>query len=341
MSVRVLIVDDSAIVRRVLEQELRCDSDIEVIGSAPDPFVARDLIVRLKPDIITLDIEMPRMDGISFLRKIMEHLPLPVIMLSSLTPKGSQLALEAMDAGALDVLCKPSTAYDIGDVFGELREKVKMLSRVSVVKRKPQTTRLQQLSMSKTTNKVVVIGSSTGGTQALQAMLTQLPANAPAIAIVQHMPPVFTKSFAERLDGLCKVRVKEAEDGDTLGPGIVLLAPGGTQHMELTRSGAVYKVLLREGPLIGHHRPAVNVLFNSAAKYVGQNAVGVLLTGMGKDGATGMKAMHDAGARTIAQDEKTCIVFGMPMEAIKLGAIDHVLPINDIAGKMLALAQQG
>lgn len=337
---RVLVVDDSAVVREMLMRELGRDPKLEVVGAAPDPFVARDMIVRLKPDVLTLDIEMPRMDGISFLRKLMQHYPLPVVIFSSLTTRGGELALEAMDAGAVEVMCKPGSAYDVGDMYVELIDKVKAASRVSVARRnaQPQNTRAPaRLSLSRTTHKVVAIGASTGGTQALQEVLTALSSNAPGIVIVQHMPEHFTRSFAERLNSLCEIEVKEAVDGDTVAPGRALIAPGN-YHMLLQRSGAMYRVAVRSGPLVSRHRPSVNVLFKSVAQFAGRNAVGVLLTGMGADGAEGLKAMRAQGAETIAQDEASCIVFGMPRAAIELGAATYVSPLSNVPMKVLELA---
>ncbi len=339
--VRVLIVDDSAVVREVFSRELARDPQIEVIGAVPDPYIARDKIVELKPDVVTLDIEMPRMDGLTFLRKLMRHFPLPVIIVSSLTPRGGALALEAMDLGAVDVMCKPGAAYAVGDMSIELRDKVKAAAGMRISPRSnhdatPVQTS-QRLSLLRTTHSVVAIGASTGGTQALQSLLTVLPANSPGIVIVQHMPEHFTRSFAERLNSLCAMEVKEAENGDTVAPGRVLIAPGN-YHMLLQRSGAVYRVAVKSGPLVSRHRPSVDVLFKSTARFAGANAVGVILTGMGNDGAAGLKEMREAGAETIAQDESSCVVFGMPKEAIKAGAACHVIPMTDIPAKILELA---
>ncbi|MCE5229370.1 chemotaxis response regulator protein-glutamate methylesterase [bacterium] len=341
MRTRVLIVDDSAVVRQIFARELARDPAIEVVGTAVDPFVARDMIVALKPDVVTLDIEMPRMDGITFLRKLMRYYPLPVIIVSSLTARGGELALEAMEAGAVDVMCKPGSSYTVGDMSVELSDKIKAAARVKVVARnapvKPALA--PRLSMTRTTHKVVAIGASTGGTQALQQVLSAMPANAPGIVIVQHMPEHFTRSFAERLNQLSAIEVKEAADGDTVTPGRALIAPGN-YHMLLRRSGAVYQVQIKEGPLVSRHRPSVDVLFRSVAQYAGRNAVGVIMTGMGGDGAAGMKDMHDAGAETIAQDEASCVVFGMPKEAIKTGGVDIVAPLDQIPQKILDLAQE-
>jgi two-component system, chemotaxis family, protein-glutamate methylesterase/glutaminase len=337
---RVLVVDDSPVVRQMLVRELSRDPEIEVVGTAPDPFVARDKIVELKPDVLTLDMEMPRMDGMTFLRKLMQHHPLPVIVISSLTPKGGALALEALDAGAIDVMCKPGVAYSIGDLGVELIDKIKAASRIRVAKRTPSVSApqaRQRLAMTVTTNKVIAIGASTGGTQALFDVLTALPPTSPGIIIVQHMPEHFTKSFAERLNEHCAIQVKEAEDGDTVAPGKALLAPGNF-HMLLKRSGAMYYVEVKQGPLVSRHRPSVDVLFKSVARYAGKNAVGVIMTGMGGDGAAGLLEMKNAGAETIAQDEASCIVFGMPKVAIEMGAANHVVSLHDIPQKMLMMA---
>lgn len=337
--VRVLIVDDSAVVRAMLLRELSRDPAIEVVGSAPDPYVARDKILHLQPHVVTLDVEMPRMDGITFLRRLMEHYPLPVIVLSSLTARGTQTAIEAMEAGAVDVLCKPGSAYSVENLGSDLIAKIKEAARTRVraagVRSAPTVKKLAT-SLSATTEKVLAIGASTGGVQALTEVLTQFPADAPGTVIVQHMPPKFTRSFADRLNTVCSVRVKEATDGDTVLSGQVLIAPGGL-HMMLRRSGARYYVELKEGPPVHHQRPSVEVLFNSVATYAGRNAVGAILTGMGADGATGLLAMRQAGARTLAQDEATCAVFGMPQAAIKIGAAESVVPIEEVAGRMLSL----
>lgn len=342
-TIRVLIVDDSAVVRKIFSEELSRDPQIEVIGTAPDPFVARNKIVQLKPDVITLDIEMPRMDGVTFLRKLMHYFPLPVIIVSSLTTKGGELALEAIDAGAVDVLCKPGSAFTVGDMSVQLIDKIKAAAQVRVKKPAPDAAKkaalpVQRLAMTRTTNKVVAIGSSTGGTEALLRVLTPLPPNSPGIVIVQHMPEHFSRSFAQRLNDLCAFEVKEAEDGDAVIPGRALLARGN-YHMLLRRSGARYYVQVKSGPLVGRHRPAVNVLFKSVAKYAGQNAVAVILTGMGKDGAEGLKLMKNNGARTIAQDEASCIVFGMPKEAIATGAVDRIAALELIPKLILDFAK--
>lgn len=336
--IKVLIVDDSAVVRTVLTEELSKDPDIEIVGTAPDPYIARDKIVFLKPDVITLDVEMPRMDGITFLKKLMRHYPLPVIIVSSLTPKGGDLAMEALENGAVDVLCKPGGSYTVGDIALQLIDKIKGAARV--VPRKKTVTEsstVKRLSMTKTTNKVLAIGASTGGTEAIKDVLTKFPVDSPGTVIVQHMPEKFTTSFAKRLDELCAMKVVEAQGGETVQPGIALLAPGN-KHMVLRRSGARYWVEVKDGPLVFHQRPAVEVLFNSVAKYAGKNAIGVILTGMGADGAAGLLNMRNAGAQTIAQDEESCVVFGMPKEAIKKGGAEYVLPLEKISEKIIRLA---
>jgi two-component system chemotaxis response regulator CheB len=324
-------------VRSILGKELEKDADIEVVGKAPDPYVARDMIVELKPDVITLDVEMPRMDGITFLRKLMRYYPLPAIIVSSLTPQGGQLAMEALEAGAVDVMCKPGSAFSVENLSAELIEKIKTAATIRVKKREVTAAATRpMLALTRTTNKVVAIGASTGGTEALQRVLTSLPANSPGIVIVQHMPEHFTRAFAERLDPMCAISVKEAENNDRVVPGRALIAPGN-YHMLLRRSGANYYVEVKAGPLVSRHRPSVNVLFKSVARYAGANAVGVILTGMGNDGAEGMKLMKDSGALNIAQDEQSCVVFGMPKEAIKAGGTDHVLPLDRIPAKILEL----
>jgi two-component system chemotaxis response regulator CheB len=339
--IKVLIVDDSAIVRKIFSEELSKYSDIEVIGAAPDPYVARDKIVSLKPDVITLDIEMPRMDGLTFLKKLMKYYPVPTIIVSSLTPKGGKLTLEAMDVGAVDVIGKPGTAYSVGDMSVQLVEKIRAASTVTLTKREvvqegnnvePEPIK----ALSQTTNKIIAIGASTGGTEALKKVLVKMPPNSPGIIIVQHMPANFTKAFASRLNDICQISVKEAEDNDSVIPGTALVAPGN-YHMILRRSGARYYVEIKTGPMVHHQRPAVDVLFKSTAQYAGANAVGVILTGMGADGAAGLLEMKKKGAGTIAQDEKSCIVFGMPKEAIKLGAADKVVSLEMIPSEIIKM----
>ena len=338
--IKVLIVDDSAVVRQIFQKELARDPQIEVVGTAPDPYIARDKIVKLKPDVITLDIEMPRMDGITFLKKLMRYFPLPVIVVSSLTHKGGELALEAIESGAVEVMSKPGAAYTVGDMSVELIDKIKAAAKVKVNKQSVFSSKAptpgEKLAMTCTTNKVVAIGASTGGTQALQRLLSALPGNAPGTIVVQHMPEHFTRAFADRLNEVCEVEVKEAEDGDKVIPGKVLIAPGN-YHMLLRRSGAMYYVQVKSGPLVSRHRPSVDVLFKSVARYAGKNAIGVILTGMGGDGAEGLLEMKKNGASTIAQNEASCVVFGMPKVAIELGAVDKIVGLNKISGQILQM----
>ncbi len=335
--IRVLIVDDSAIVRKIFTQELSKHPDIEVVGTAPDPYVARDKIARLRPDVITLDVEMPRMDGLTFLKKLMKYHPTPTIIVSSLTPRNSEMALEALESGAVEVLAKPGGSYSVGDMSVQLAEKIRAAASVRDFSARRQATSVpgtpkvsrSSLALKQTTHKVIALGASTGGTEALKQVLMQMPPNTPGIVIVQHMPPKFTTAFAKRLDGCCQIEVREAQNGDTVRPGLALIAPGNL-HMVLKRSGARYFVEVKDGPLVCHQRPAVDVLFHSVARYAGANAVGVIMTGMGRDGAKGLLEMRKAGARTIAQDESSCVVFGMPKEAIKLGAAEVVVPLDAI-----------
>jgi len=343
-NIRVLVVDDSAIVRKILTESLAKESGIEVVGTAPDPYVARDKIVRLKPDVVTLDIEMPRMDGITFLKKLMRYFPLPVVIVSSLTPKGSQLALDAMSTGAMEVISKPGGAYSVGDMRVQLADKIRAVAHAGVDAQQkahptvPNNVPVISRALLQTTNKIIAIGASTGGTDALRVVLAGMPANAPGILVAQHMPAQFTSSFAKRLNALCAMTVREANDGDTIENGLVLIAPGN-YHMLLKRSGARYYVAVKRGPLVHHQRPSADVLLNSVADYAGANAVGLILTGMGCDGATGLMKMKKAGAKTIAQDKKSCVVFGMPKEAIKLGAADQVVPLGNITEKTLQSIQ--
>lgn len=330
--IKVLIIDDSALVRKVLTETINATADIEVVGSAPNPFIGRDMIVQLKPHVILLDIEMPKMDGLTFLEKLMAHFPMPVIIVSSLGESGGEVAMRAMELGALEVLKKPGASYSIVEMKEQLIDKIRAAAKVKIFPKLQKSAIIKKTKVSsllKTTNKVVAIGASTGGTVALTELLTKLPANIPPILIVQHMPEGFTYKFAERLNSLCKFEVREAQNGDYVLSGRVLLAPGN-KHMVIKRDGANYLVEIKDGPLVFHQRPAVEVLFYSMAKYVGKNAVGVILTGMGKDGAEGMLEMKKSGAYTIAQDEKSSIVFGMPKEAIALGGVDEIYPLGDI-----------
>ena len=349
--IRVLIVDDSAIVRQTLSEVLSSDPEIEVIGTAGDPFVAADRIAEQVPDVITLDIEMPRMDGLTFLQKIMSQHPIPVVICSSLAEDRAQSTLKALEYGAVDIIAKPrfgtkqfleeSRIILCQAVKAAAAAKVRLLTPSRAVE--PKLTADAILSpgtsaMLETTEKVVVIGASTGGTEALKTLLEALPSDCPGIVIVQHMPELFTRAFASRLDSLCSITVKEAESNDTVLRGRALIAPGN-HHALIKRSGARYYVEIKDGPLVCRHRPSVDVLFRSAARYVGQNAVGVILTGMGDDGARGMLEMKQAGAMTIAQDEASCVVFGMPKEAIKYGAVNKILPLQSVAGAILTYAK--
>ena len=339
---RVLVVDDSAVVRQIFSRELAKDPEIEVVGAAPDPFVARDLIVQRKPDVLTLDLEMPRMDGITFLRKLMHYYPLPVVVVSSLTPAGGELAMEALAAGAVDVMCKPGAAFTVGNMAAQLVEKVKAASHVDL-KRRVQQRAAQPppppRALSRTTNQVLAIGASTGGTVALEAILKAFPVNAPGIVITQHMPEMFTKYFADRLNQVAQLEVREAVEDDSVVPGVALIAPGN-KHLLLKRSGARYHVSVRDGPRVNRHRPSVDVMFRSVAQAAGRNAVGVILTGMGGDGAQGLLEMRKAGAHTLAQDEASCVVFGMPKVAIELGAAEHVVGLDAMAGEILRTVEQ-
>lgn len=354
--VRVLIVDDSASVRQTLATILGNDPEIEVIGVASDPFVAAKRLKEDVPDVITLDVEMPRMDGITFLKKLMSQHPIPVVMCSSLVDDGSETLMQTLEAGAVDIILKPKIAA--ADYLAEqamlICDTVKNAARARIGKRRdksataavgpasgkgpaPRLTADAMLppaggrsAMAKTTEIIVAVGASTGGTEALREFLVALPANSPGIVIVQHMPEHFTAAFAKRLDGLCQVSVKEAEDGDPVLRGHVLIAPGG-RHLLLERQGARYHVAVKDGPLVSRHRPSVDVLFRSTARAAGPNAIGVIMTGMGDDGARGMLEMKEAGAYNIAQDEDTCVVFGMPKEAIARGGVDTILPLEEIA----------
>ncbi len=342
--IRVLVVDDSALIRGVMTEILNEDPDIEVVGAAPDPYAARDKIKTLNPDVLTLDVEMPKMDGLTFLQKLMAARPMPVVMVSSLTEQGAATTMQALESGAVDFVSKPTVDIQHGleDLSQQIRSKVKIASQASVQKRTPPadcSDRIKALAaqsaMIKTTDSIIAIGSSTGGTEALRELLEVLPPNTPPILMTQHMPEHFTKTFADRLNDLCQIHVKEAQDGDSVIPGQALLAPGN-YHMELRRSGAKYYVSLNQDPPVNRHRPAVDPMFQSVAKYAGANSVGVILTGMGNDGAAGMLDMKKAGAFNLAQDEKSCVVFGMPKEAIKAGGVDKILPLSDIPSAILA-----
>jgi two-component system chemotaxis response regulator CheB len=339
--IRVLIVDDSAIVRKVLAEALSDERDIEVVGTAPDPFVARDKILSLQPDVLTLDIEMPRMDGVTFLKKLMHYHPMPVIVISSLGVASSRAALEAMEAGAIDVLAKPGGPQSVGELRFSLASKIRAAKvarlRASDPKAPARVAPRTRKSLGQPfpASVVIAIGASTGGTEAIHQVLVELPENCPGIVITQHIPAVFSRSFANRLNELCAIRVREAKDGDRVEPGLALIAPGNL-HMLLRRSPTGYCVEIKDGPMVCYQRPAVDVLFHSVAQAAGSNATGAILTGMGSDGAHGMLAMKKAGARTIAQDEDSCVVFGMPKEAIRHGAVDRILPLSAIPDAILA-----
>lgn len=330
--IRVLVVDDSAVVRRAISDALARDPEIEVVGSACDPYVARDKILELNPDVLTLDIEMPRMDGITFLKILQQHRPMPVIVISSLTQTGSTAALAALEAGAVDVLGKPNSSWSIGALGEQLAVRVKGAAKARMSKPAlPGVVSQTSVGTSRIFNprQLIVIGSSTGGTEAIKSVLTRLPVNLPGICIVQHIPAVFSRAFAERLNDCCELEVREAIHGEEVRPGTVLIAPGDF-HMAVEWNGRCYTVRLHQGPPLHFTRPAVDVLFNSAAACAGENALGVILTGMGSDGAQGMKKLKEAGAETIAQNEKTCVVYGMPRAAVELGVVDHVLPLDVI-----------
>jgi two-component system chemotaxis response regulator CheB len=337
--IRVLVVDDSAVVRKVLTEELSRYEDIEVVGSAVDPYVAREKLIRLQPDVITLDLEMPRMDGLSFLARLMKHYPIPVVVVSSLTQRNSDLAMQALALGAVEVIAKPGTSYSVPDVGRDLVRAIRAAARARI----PAKATVDQGNAPaasaipigfRTTHTILAVGASTGGTKAIEAVLSRLPANGPGTVVVQHMPAGFTASFAERLNQRCAMEVREAADNDPVAPGTVLIAPGNF-HMLLQRSGTYFSVRVKHGPPVHHQRPAVDVLFQSVAQHAGSNAVGVLLTGMGADGGRGMLAMRESGAHTIAEDESSCVVFGMPQEAIRLGAAAEVVPLHAVADRIV------
>jgi two-component system chemotaxis response regulator CheB len=339
MPSKVLIVDDSSLMRQLLTEILSSDPELEVIGTAGDPFIAREKIKALNPDVLTLDIEMPRMDGLTFLEKLMRGHPMPVVMISSLTERGAETTLRALSLGAIDYVSKPKLDVSSGTIeqTSEIIAKVKAAAKVKVRGVNTPVTVPVELAAGchfSATHKVVAIGSSTGGTEALKELLSPLPADFPGLVMVQHMPEAFTRPFAERLNSLCRIRVQEAKDGDRILPGHALLAPGGHQ-MQVVRRGMEYAVRVYRGERVNRHLPSVDVLFSSCAKQLGKNAVGVLLTGMGADGAKGMLEMKEAHAFTIAQDEATCVVFGMPREAILLGAVDQVLALGRIPAALL------
>lgn len=339
--VRVLVIDDSALMRQLLTSLLSTDPGIEVIGTAADPYIARDKIKSLNPDVLTLDVEMPRMDGLTFLEKLMAGHPMPVVMVSTLTEAGCETTMRALELGAFDFFTKPKFDMEQGmSARAELlTEMVKAAAKARIAPRKtrsengPRVNALSSSAMAKTTDTIIAIGASTGGTEALRDLLTTLPPNTPPILITQHMPEKFTKSFADRLNEECKINVKEAEHGDGVITGHALIAPGN-YHMALIRSGARYQVVLNQEERVNRHRPAVDVLFRSVAEYAGKNAIGIILTGMGNDGAAGMLEMKRAGAYNIAQDENSCVVFGMPKMAIEAGGVDEICPLDDIADRL-------
>ena len=353
MKIKVLIVDDSALIRSVMKEIINSQADMEVVGLAPDPIVARDLIKQTDPDVLTLDVEMPRMDGLDFLEKLMRLRPMPVVMVSSLTERGSEITLRALELGAVDFVTKPKLSIQSGMLeYAEMiADKIRAASKARIRPRQiavagqsaggaavPLPALRNPLTSSE---KLIVIGASTGGTEAIKDFLMQMPSDCPGILITQHMPEGFTRSFAKRLDGLCKISVREAEGGERVLPGHAYIAPGHS-HLLLARSGANYVTQLDTGPAVNRHRPSVDVLFNSSAVAAGKNAVGVILTGMGKDGALGMLAMKNAGAHTFAQDEASCVVFGMPREAIAIGAANEVGALSALPGMVLGfLAAQG
>lgn len=345
--IKVMVVDDSAVVRQVMQGILEAQPDMQVLGVASDPLFALDKMTKNWPDVIVLDIEMPRMDGLTFLRKLMSERPTAVVICSSLTEKGTETALQAMAAGAADVITKPRAGLkeflqqSAAELVHAVRGAAKANLRALQAKPRPQTAVPTRCSadvilpasgqaMAQTTERVVAIGTSTGGTQALEQVLVRLPRVCPGLVIVQHMPEKFTASFADRLNTLCAIEVREARNNDRVLPGLALIAPGG-KHMVLKRSGAFYQVQVLDGPHVNRHRPSVDVLFRSVARFAGRNATGIIMTGMGDDGARGLKEMFDAGAETFAQDEASCVVFGMPREALKLGGVSQVVALDDIA----------
>lgn len=353
--IKVLIVDDSAIVRKMLAEALASEPDLEVVGTAPDPFIARDKIQSLRPDVLTLDIEMPRMDGLTFLKKLMRYHPLPIIVISSLGQASSRIALEALQCGAVEVLAKPGGPYSVGELKHDLPRKVRAAAHARITRvagqplapavavplpprrSEPVAWECMQSAFAPGGSAVIAIGASTGGTEAIRQVLMGMPESSPGIVIVQHIPPVFSTAFANRLNDVCRIRVQEAADGDRVKAGLALVAPGNF-HMTLVKRGAEYRVSVHDGDRVCYQRPSVDVLFASVAEAAGANAVGAILTGMGADGAEGLLKMKRAGARTVAQNEASCVVFGMPREAIRLGAADHVLPLEKIAGELIALS---
>ena len=340
--IKVLIIDDSALIRGVMREIVNSQPDMEVVGAAPDPIVARDMIKQLNPDVLTLDVEMPRMNGLDFLEKLMRLRPTPVVMISTLTEQGSEVTLRALELGAVDYIAKPKLGVKEGmtDLVEEVADKIRIAVQARVKRHAAPSSSAEAAPMRvsgnflQTTEKVVFIGSSTGGTEALKEVLSRMPANSPAILVTQHMPESFTKSFAARLDSLSAMKVKEAEHNERVVPGHVYVAPGQS-HLLIRKSGAYYYTELVQSEPVNRHRPSVDVLFDSAARILGANALGVILTGMGKDGAAGMLRMRESGAYTIAQDAATCVVYGMPKAAVDIGAAHEVAPLHDIAGRIV------
>jgi two-component system chemotaxis response regulator CheB len=339
--VKVLIVDDSAVVRKLLSDALANEADMRVVGTAADPYMARDLILKHDPDVITLDIEMPRMDGLSFLRRIMAHRPMPVIIVSSITQRGSAASVEALQIGAIDVIAKPGGPGSVGEVAELIKRRIRAMRAGPALKFRATAPAAPVTPVATTgraagrsTSGLILIGASTGGTQAIEALLTRLPAEIPPVLIVQHMPPIFTKAFADRLDKVCPMRVTESAGNELIEPGVVYIAPGD-RHMVIERHGLRLRTALRDGPPVHYQRPAVDVLFHSAARLQGVPMVAAILTGMGQDGADGLLALRNAGAETLAEDEQSCVVFGMPKEAIARGAAAHVVTLFHMPGKIL------
>lgn len=343
--IKVLCVDDSALIRSVMTELINSQSDMTVVGTAADPLVARDLIKQTNPDVLTLDVEMPRMDGLEFLEKLMRLRPMPVVMVSSLTERGSEIALRALELGAIDFVTKPRLGVRDGLIqyTEHIAGKIRAAAQARLLPSRPAAARPAAESAHEpllrspllSTEKLIIIGASTGGTEAIREVLQPLPPDAPAVLIAQHMPPGFTRSFAQRLDGLCRIHVKEAEQGERVLPGYAYIAPGGW-HLALGRSGANYVAQLNQEPPVNRHRPSIDVLFDSAARHAGKNAIGMILTGMGRDGAEGLLRMRQAGAHTLSQDEASCVVYGMPREAVLLGAVDELSPLNEITRRVLA-----
>lgn len=353
--IKVLIVDDSALVRKLLTEMLSSSADIEVVGVAQDPYIARDKIKELKPDVLTLDVEMPRMDGLTFLKNLMRLHPMPVVMVSSLTEQGADVTLRALEAGAIDFVTKPKIDLAEGLVGyqDELIEKIKtaaMVSKTALLMRASSLGTATKQSADavlekivtkhyRTTDRLIAIGASTGGTEAIKDVLITMPPDSPGIVIAQHIPEAFSEPFAKRMDSLCAINVRHAEDNEQILPGHAYVAPGNA-HLMVVRDGAKYRCQLNDGPPVNRHRPAVDVLFRSVAQNAGPNAIGAILTGMGDDGANGLYEMHEAGAKTIAQDEKTSVVWGMPGEAVKRGGVDFILPLNRVCKKIVELVQE-